>query len=241
MNEPVRSAGSRSGVNWARVNSMPSVCANDRAASVLPSPGKSSSSTCPPARIPARTSRRESDLPITTERDALEDGGGLSRWPGVGMSRGRGHSSSILSDQVAELGHGVARMPVVGLVAVPTVAGDQVGQERPEQLGDPLRVVGVAEPVDLAEPALGQVGDLPEHGVVGLARGLVHLDQVAERRGAQVLARVRPASGRGRSPGQPRVGVQSPPGRGPRPRRWSPPAGRRAGRRGRSSAPTGSG
>ena len=42
-------------MNWARVKSSPSVCAKDRAASVLPSPGKSSSSTCPPARIALRT------------------------------------------------------------------------------------------------------------------------------------------------------------------------------------------
>src|SRR6056297_388530 len=64
-NEPVRSAGSRSGVNWAREKSRPSVCANERAASVLPRPGKSSSSTWPPARTAARTRVRASRLPTT--------------------------------------------------------------------------------------------------------------------------------------------------------------------------------
>ncbi len=58
--------GSRSGVNWARVNSRPSACASERAASVLPSPGRSSSRTWPPARTPASTSVIWSRLPTRT-------------------------------------------------------------------------------------------------------------------------------------------------------------------------------
>ena len=65
-NEPVTSAGSRSGVNWRRRNPIPSACANERAVNVLPRPGRSSSSTCPPARMPASTSSRASRLPTTT-------------------------------------------------------------------------------------------------------------------------------------------------------------------------------
>ncbi len=64
-NDPVRSAGSRSGVNCARLNVRPSVCANERAASVLPRPGMSSSRTWPPARMPASTSVRALRLPTT--------------------------------------------------------------------------------------------------------------------------------------------------------------------------------
>ena len=67
------SAGSRSGVNCSRRNPMPSACANDRAVSVLPRPGRSSSSTCPPARIPARTSSSASRLPTTTVPTCVED------------------------------------------------------------------------------------------------------------------------------------------------------------------------
>ena len=102
----------------------------------------------------------------------MEHGGGLLAGPDV-IRCAVGHSSSILRTSVAELGDGVAAVPVVGLVAVPPVAGDQVGQQRSEQLGGACGVVGVPEPVDLAEPTLGQVGDLPEHGVVGVVRGLV--------------------------------------------------------------------
>ena len=52
-------------MNCARVNPRPRVCANDRAASVLPRPGRSSISTCPPARMPASTSTSASRLPTT--------------------------------------------------------------------------------------------------------------------------------------------------------------------------------
>ena len=56
----MRSAGSRSGVNCARRKSSPSAWANERAASVLPRPGKSSSSTWPAGedRRPAPASAR---------------------------------------------------------------------------------------------------------------------------------------------------------------------------------------
>ena len=63
--DPVRSAGSRSGVNCARAKSRPRAPANDRAASVLPRPGKSSSRTCPLARMPASTRDSASRLPTT--------------------------------------------------------------------------------------------------------------------------------------------------------------------------------
>ena len=60
------SAGSRSGVNCSRRKPSPSAWAKQRAVSVLPSPGRSSSSTWPPARMPARTSASASRLPTMT-------------------------------------------------------------------------------------------------------------------------------------------------------------------------------
>ena len=62
---PVTSEGSRSGVNWILANSSPSTCANDRAMSVLPKPGTSSSRTWPPARMPISTSSRVRRRPTT--------------------------------------------------------------------------------------------------------------------------------------------------------------------------------
>src|SRR3954451_8770928 len=59
------SAGSRSGVNCTRAKSSPSTRARLRAAKVLPSPGKSSSSTCPLASTAERTSVSGVRLPIT--------------------------------------------------------------------------------------------------------------------------------------------------------------------------------
>ena len=43
MGAPITSDGSMSGVNWMRAKSSPRTCANDRAISVLPRPGRSSS------------------------------------------------------------------------------------------------------------------------------------------------------------------------------------------------------
>ena len=52
-------------MNCARAKSRPSACANDRAASVLPSPGKSSISTWPLARTAASTRLSACRLPTT--------------------------------------------------------------------------------------------------------------------------------------------------------------------------------
>ena len=62
---PIEYEGSRSGVNWMRANSSPSTRANDRAMSVLPRPGRSSSRTWPPARMPISTSSRVRRRPTT--------------------------------------------------------------------------------------------------------------------------------------------------------------------------------
>ncbi len=59
------SAGSRSGVNCTRAKSRPSTRARLRAARVLPSPGKSSSSTWPLARTAESTSVSGRRLPTT--------------------------------------------------------------------------------------------------------------------------------------------------------------------------------
>ena len=60
------SDGSRSGVHCSRRKSRPSAEARLRAASVLPSPGTSSNSTCPPARMLASATSTASLMPTTT-------------------------------------------------------------------------------------------------------------------------------------------------------------------------------
>ena len=76
-------------MNWARAKSSPSACAKDRAASVLPSPGKSSSSTCPLARIGRQHQR---------QRLALADDGPLHLVEhGVAQLAGPAHGSSLRS------------------------------------------------------------------------------------------------------------------------------------------------
>ena len=60
------SAGSRSGVHCRRRNSRPSAAARLRAARVLPSPGTSSNSTCPPASSAASAIRSGRSISTTT-------------------------------------------------------------------------------------------------------------------------------------------------------------------------------
>ena len=60
------SAGSRSGVNWTRLNLHPRAVAKVFAISVLASPGKSSMRVFPFDRIPIVILRRFSCLPMMT-------------------------------------------------------------------------------------------------------------------------------------------------------------------------------
>src|SRR5205807_8377659 len=64
--EPVMSDGKRSGVHWMRRNVPPTDVASARASIVLPVPGRSCSSTWPPATIPAAASRTTRSLPTMT-------------------------------------------------------------------------------------------------------------------------------------------------------------------------------
>jgi len=54
---PVMSEGSKSGANWIRRKEPPMARDTARASMVLPTPGMSSNSTCPPAMSPTRTCR----------------------------------------------------------------------------------------------------------------------------------------------------------------------------------------
>ena len=63
---PDTSEGSRSGVNWMRRHSPFTVAAMARARVVLPTPGTSSSSTCPWAKSAVSASRTTCGLPSTT-------------------------------------------------------------------------------------------------------------------------------------------------------------------------------
>jgi hypothetical protein len=60
------SPGSRSGVNWMRLQLPPMLRARHFASVVLPSPGTSSISRCPSASIAAIASRTSSGLPRNT-------------------------------------------------------------------------------------------------------------------------------------------------------------------------------
>src|SRR3954447_19408673 len=63
---PVTSEGSRSGVNWMRLTVPPVVRASAFASTVLPTPGTSSISRCPPATITASADRTTDSLPSST-------------------------------------------------------------------------------------------------------------------------------------------------------------------------------
>ena len=65
IDEPVTSAGRRSGVNCTLLKPSPQASANVRAVSVLARPGTSSSSTWPSPRTPSSTSSSCSRLPTT--------------------------------------------------------------------------------------------------------------------------------------------------------------------------------
>src|SRR5581483_12525868 len=65
------SPGRRSGVNWIRLKSRPRAVEKLRAINVLPSPGKSSNSTCPPASAAVITISSTPRLP-TTARSTSE-------------------------------------------------------------------------------------------------------------------------------------------------------------------------
>src|SRR5438132_4332748 len=125
--EPVMSDGKRSGVHWIRRNVPPTDVASARASIVLPVPGKSCSSTWPPATRPAAASRTTRSLPTMT------------RWT---------FSSMRLRSSAARLGCSsgeAALMPgilVAGPLGTPRLTGlptrrfappsPQGGEERPE-------------------------------------------------------------------------------------------------------------
>ena len=68
-------------MNWTRRKPRPSAWANERAVSVLPTPGTSSSRTWPRARMPASTSRSGWRLPTTAwptrSRTSVDEAGAL--------------------------------------------------------------------------------------------------------------------------------------------------------------------
>src|SRR3954464_2044816 len=105
---PTRSAGTRSGVNWMRLNVPPRTWASVRTVSVLARPGTPSRSTWPPAS--SETSRRSSiaSWPTMTRLISCSASSsaprGISRWVGSSCSfmspRCRGRREG--SDQAAE-------------------------------------------------------------------------------------------------------------------------------------------
>ena len=83
--EPVTSEGSRSGVNCTRPKRRPVAVANERAMSVLATPGTSSSRTCPSASSASSTSSRTSRLPTTARSTSSRiASAGAATWRGCG-------------------------------------------------------------------------------------------------------------------------------------------------------------
>src|SRR4051812_46827648 len=165
MRVPIRSAGTRSGVNWIRWNSPPTVCASVLMAIVLARPGTPSTSTWPRARRATMSRSSSRSWPTssfftwnTTCSMGAERGGGRlmdaprSLLGGAGGTAGRGDR------------HGEADPDEEGLRG-------RIGQGRHD--ADDLagavqegaaRVAGVHGGVELDEPVEGHAaveGDRP--------------------------------------------------------------------------------
>ena len=89
MRVPTRSAGTRSGVNWSRLNEPPSTSATVLTVSVLARPGTPSSSTWPPASSATSTRSSIASWPTITRlisKSAVSSASWASR-DGFGSSR----------------------------------------------------------------------------------------------------------------------------------------------------------
>ena len=149
-------------MNCARAKSRPRACAKDRAARVLPSPGKSSSSTCPLART------RGEDQ---GQRLLLADDGALhlvehpAGQPGCLVHADLlGHSSSILR-RCRSISAGLSRRPGASVRTRLEV--------RTEQLGGALRLLLAPYAVTLLEPPVSEVGEALGQVAVGVPGHLV--------------------------------------------------------------------
>ena len=105
IDEPVTSEGIRSGVNWMRANRMPVTCANERAVSVLASPGTSSSRTWPSARSPSEDELQLVALADDRALDLVDDGSGACAASSLSSMRAR---SSAVDGARARLERGAA-------------------------------------------------------------------------------------------------------------------------------------
>src|SRR5699024_5171743 len=128
MVTPVTSEGSRSGVNWMREWLACTVAATARASEVLPVPGKSSSSRCPPDSRQVRVSRTTCDLPSTAA-----DTFATSR-------------SNVAANQAAWSGVTGACCPVVAAAVMNALHSQSLPE--PRALLSPVRVLLVAHTTD---------------------------------------------------------------------------------------------
>src|SRR5918995_2399036 len=109
MRVPTRSAGTRSGVNWSRLNEPPSTSATVLTVSVLARPGTPSSSTWPPASSATSTrssmaswptiTRLISNSPFSSASCAARAGRGS--WSSLSSARRRRSSAVIRSPGLA--------------------------------------------------------------------------------------------------------------------------------------------
>ena len=138
IDEPVTSAGSRSGVNWTRLKPSPLASANERAVSVFARPGTSSSRTWPSARMPSR---------IELELLALADDGALDLVDEAGAEL---CELAELHQIALQRRHDAAEL---GLVDARAVALGRLRPIGPDELPDVVaerraRAVGLAFEVD---------------------------------------------------------------------------------------------
>src|SRR5919198_1808356 len=175
MRVPTRSAGTRSGVNWMRVNVPPSTRASVRTVSVLARPGTPSSNTWPPASRLTSSRSSIASWPTMTRLISYSASSsaarGSSRWMvGSSISGIAGLGLLRISDEAAEPAQRHRRAEQQqGEPATGEAGGDLAllllgPQQRAEALVDVLELVRVGGGVGLAARRLGDLSQRPRVG-----------------------------------------------------------------------------
>src|SRR5690554_912701 len=147
IDEPVTSAGIRSGVNWMRCIDIDVTWASERASSVFARPGTSSISTWPSASYPASTSSITERLPTTTcstSATMASTSGPTSRGWVTGRERGDSvvMGSFDLGGEVLHGGEHVCGRDGSELVELRRRSGDGEGLETADEALAPTRSTG---------------------------------------------------------------------------------------------------
>src|SRR5207302_3727528 len=162
---PMRSAGTRSGVNWTRPKLAPTTWARALTVAVLAMPGTPSISTCPCASRP--TSRRSTSLSWTTIRRLISNRTCSSGVPAPGTTESGGFSASVMHMCLFGFSGGEGTFAEGD--------GDRAGRAVGEPVGDRHLVSGLvggerlADAVAVGDAVAADGGDHP----AGLDAGLV--------------------------------------------------------------------